>query len=194
MGTMQCFTLHYKSERERYSICLIIPQEPEHGMWPKLSQSDIGVWDPDFGARHPGQKSELGTVMSMKVLVTQSCPTLCDPMDCSPLDVSVHGILQARILDWAAFPFYRGSSWPRDRTQVSCTAGRFFAIWATREAHDDCNKVQYWRQWFRAVVIPLQRHQSYNCLLGPPAPIFPCFLEDSATPDIVLANVRKIES
>ena len=122
MGTMQCFTLHYKSERERYSICLIIPQEPEHGMWPKLSQSDIGVWDPDFGARHPGQKSELGTVMSMKVLVTQSCPTLCDPMDCSPLDVSVHGILQARILDWAAFPFFRGSSWPRDRTSVSCLA------------------------------------------------------------------------
>ena len=48
----------------------------------------------------------------MKVI--QSCPTLCDPMD-----YTVHGILQARILEWVAFPFCRGSSWPRDRTQVS---------------------------------------------------------------------------
>ena len=44
------------------------------------------------------------------VLVTQSCPTLCDPMDCSPPDSSVHGILQARILEWVAIPFSRGSS------------------------------------------------------------------------------------
>ena len=55
----------------------------------------------------------------MKVKVTQSCPTLCDPMDCI-----VHGILQARILEWVAFPFFRGSSQPRDRTGVSCIAGR----------------------------------------------------------------------
>ena len=53
----------------------------------------------------------------MKVRVTQSCPTLCDPMDCI-----VHGILQARILEWVAFPFSRGSSQPRDQTQVSRTA------------------------------------------------------------------------
>ena len=52
-----------------------------------------------------------------KVKVAQLCPTLCDPMDCI-----VHGILQARILEWAAFPFSRGSSQPRDRTQVSCIA------------------------------------------------------------------------
>ena len=45
------------------------------------------------------------------------------------------GILQARILEWVAMPFSRGSSQPRDQTQVSCTAGRFFTIWATREAH-----------------------------------------------------------
>ena len=54
-------------------------------------------------------------------LVTQSCPTLCDPMD-----YTVQGILQARILEWIAFPFSRGSSQPRDRFQVSRTAGRFF--------------------------------------------------------------------
>ena len=57
--------------------------------------------------------------------VTQSCLTLCDPMDCSPPG-SVHGILQARILEWVAISFSRGSSQPRDRTQVSRIAGRFF--------------------------------------------------------------------
>ena len=60
------------------------------------------------------------------VLVTQSCLTLCDPMDCSPPGSSVHGILQARILGWVAIPFSRGSSPPRDRTHVPCIAGRFF--------------------------------------------------------------------
>ena len=55
------------------------------------------------------------------VLFTQSCLTLCDFMDCT-----VHGILQARILGWIAFPFSKGSSQPRDRTQVSYIAGRFF--------------------------------------------------------------------
>jgi len=56
-------------------------------------------------------------------------PTLCDPMN-----YTVHGILQARILEWVAFPFSRGSSKPRDRTHVSCIAGRFFTNWAIREA------------------------------------------------------------
>ena len=69
------------------------------------------------------------------VLVVQSCLTLWDPMDCSLSGSSVHGILQARILDWVAIPFSKGSSQPRSRTQVSCTAGRFFIIWVTREAH-----------------------------------------------------------
>ena len=64
----------------------------------------------------------------------QSCPTLCDPMDCSLPGSSVHGILQARVLEWVAISFSRGSSQPRDRTQVSRTAGRRFTIWATREA------------------------------------------------------------
>ena len=62
--------------------------------------------------------------------VTQSCLTLCDLMD-----YTVHGILQARILEWVAFPFSRGSSHPRDWTQVSHIAGRFFTSWAIREAH-----------------------------------------------------------
>ena len=53
------------------------------------------------------------------VLVAQSCPTPCDPMDCSPSGSSVHGILQARVVEWVAIPFSRGSSWTRDQTQVS---------------------------------------------------------------------------
>ena len=65
------------------------------------------------------------------VLVTQSCPTLCDPMNCSLPGFSVYGNLQARILEWIAIPFSRGSSWPRDQTLVSWIADRFFTIWAT---------------------------------------------------------------
>ena len=75
------------------------------------------------------------TAWKWKVLVTRSCLTLCDPMDHSLPVSSVHGILQARILEWVAIAFSRGSSWPRDQTQVSCIAGRFFTIWAARERH-----------------------------------------------------------
>ena len=69
-----------------------------------------------------------------EVLVAQSCPTLCNPMSCSQPGSSVHGISQARILEWVAISFSKRSSWPRDWTQVSYIAGRFFLIWATREA------------------------------------------------------------
>ena len=58
---------------------------------------------------------------SLKAKVAQSCPTLCDPMD-----YTIHGILQARILEWVAFPFSRKSSQPKGQTQVSHIAGRFF--------------------------------------------------------------------
>ena len=59
--------------------------------------------------------------------------TLCDPMDPSPPGSSVYGISQARILEQVAIPFSRGSSWPRDRTQASYIASRFFTLWARRE-------------------------------------------------------------
>ena len=65
--------------------------------------------------------------------VAQSCPTLCDPMDCSLPDSSICGIFQARVLEWAAISFSRGSSRPRDRTQVPQIVGQCFTIWATRE-------------------------------------------------------------
>ena len=63
-----------------------------------------------------------------EVKVIQACPTLCDPMD-----YTVHEILQSRILEWIAFLFSRGSSQPRDQTQVSCIAGGFFTSWVTRK-------------------------------------------------------------
>ena len=70
--------------------------------------------------------------LSEWVIITQSCLTVCNPMDYSLPGSYVHGILQARILEWVAIPFSRGSSQPRDQTQVSCIAGRFFTVWATR--------------------------------------------------------------
>ena len=66
--------------------------------------------------------------------VAQSCLTLCSPMDCSPPGSSVHGILQARILEWVAMPSSRGTLWTMDQTWVSCTAGGFFTTNATWEA------------------------------------------------------------
>ena len=67
--------------------------------------------------------------LKSKLKVTQSCLTLCDPMD-----YTVHGIPQARILEWVAYPFSSRSSWPRNQTGVSCIAGGFFTNWAIREA------------------------------------------------------------
>ena len=67
----------------------------------------------------------------------QSCWTLCSPLDCSPPGSSVHGILQARILEWVAISSSRGSSRPGDRIHVSCVfccAGGFFTHWAIKEA------------------------------------------------------------
>ena len=73
--------------------------------------------------------------MKAKVTVTvaQLCPTLCDPLGCSPLGSSVHGILQARMLEWVTISFSRGSFPPRDQARVP-TRGRSLTIWATREA------------------------------------------------------------
>ena len=82
--------------------------------------------------RPPDSSGDKGTSKSE---VAQSCLTLCDPMDCSLPGFSIHGIFQARVLEWVAVSFSRGSSWPRDRTRVSHTAGRHFTVvWATREA------------------------------------------------------------
>ena len=92
-----------------------------------------------------------GTILSVSrtlcvlyVWVAQLCPTLCDPMDCSPPGSSVHGISQAKILEWVAIPFSRGSSWPSDQTQVSCIESRFFTTWATRKALQNIISIDIW--------------------------------------------------
>ena len=99
--------------------------------------------------------------------VSQSCPTLCDPMDCSLLGSSLHGILQARVPEWVAISFSMGSSQPRDRTRVSRIPGRCFNLWATREAlinsklginiSYDC----YWRRKWQPTPLFLPR-KSYG--------------------------------
>ena len=75
--------------------------------------------------------------MILYVLVTQLCPTVCDPMDPNPPGPSIHGILQTRILEWVAISFSRASSQPRLWTQVSHITGRVFTVRATREARND---------------------------------------------------------
>ena len=75
--------------------------------------------------------------MKVKVKVVQLCPALCDPMD-----YIVHGILQFRILEWVAFSFSRGSSQPRDQTQISHIAGGFLTNWAMKEAL--CEPLSTW--------------------------------------------------
>ena len=99
-------------------------------------------------------KSDSNTVRwwKVKVQVIQLCMTLCNPMDCSLPDSSVLGILQVRILKWVTISFSRWSSWPRDRTLVSCIAGRFFTLWTTRDLRSDSNTVRRWiepNHWFR---------------------------------------------
>ena len=80
----------------------------------------------------PGAQNVSFSTLNSLCEVAQSCPTLCDPTDCSLPGSSVHGIFQARVLEWAAISFSRASSRPRDQTQVSCIAGRCFTLWATR--------------------------------------------------------------
>ena len=89
--------------------------------------------------------------------VAQWCLTLSDPMDYSLPGSSVCEILQARILEWFAIPFPRGSSIPRDWTQVSCIAGRLFTVWATKD--------QFRRQWQPTPVL-LPGKSQYSCLVG----------------------------
>ena len=89
---------------------------------PSLHQWRIALWITHFFL----------TPVPVKLL--QSCPALSDPMDHSAPGSSIYGSLQARILEWVASPFSRGSFRCRDRTRVSCIAGKFFIIWATREA------------------------------------------------------------
>jgi len=88
---------------------------------------------PDLGTRMQPWAKQIPALMDTyaqqrRVLLTQLCPTLCDPMDCNPPGSSVHGILSARILEWVAIPFSGESSLPRGGTPVFCISGRFFTV------------------------------------------------------------------
>ena len=106
--------------------------------------------------------------------VSQSCLILCDPMDCSPLGSSVHGILQARILEWIAIPFSRVFAWPRDQTLVFCTAGRFFTGWVTREAPSGSLLVIYF-------IYSSELHHSCLWSLGQPSNILHLEFQGAST-------------
>ena len=120
-----------------------IPRSGSAGQWEEGSKGGVCKCGADIAQVPPKQRScspaasstgqacllphttassspfALALLRTESVLATQSCLTLCDPVDCSPPGSSVHGILQARILEWVAISFSRGSSRPRDRTQVS---------------------------------------------------------------------------
>ena len=93
----------------------------------------------------------------VKVKVTQSYPTAWDPMD-----YTICGILQARILEWVTVPFSRGSSQPRDQIQVSCIGGGFFTSWATRETQGYGHAQQCLKKWANRWVYRLIR----QCVIG----------------------------
>ena len=97
----------------------------------KLINTNLRGWILSDILQQRAPKSPEVFLSQVKAQVTQSRLTLCAPMDCI-----VPGILWARILEWVAFPFSKGSSQPRDRIQVSCIAGRFFTSWATRETQE----------------------------------------------------------
>ena len=100
-------------------------------------------------------------VLSLKwVLITLSCLTLYDPLNCSPQSSSVHGILQARILEWVTIPFSRGSSQPRYWTQVSRMAAGFFTIWATRET-----SLSSWKHGLRSSYLGVAGHGVSRALI-----------------------------
>ena len=112
-----------------YKTCQMVHYKKANYIYPSESRSVMSDSLRPYGLyrprNSPGQNTGVGESESE---VAQLCPTLCDPMDYSLPGSSVHGIFQARLLEWVAiaFPFSRGSSQPRDRIQVSRIAGGFF--------------------------------------------------------------------
>ena len=128
------------------------------------SQERALLWAPWTPLTRPGRRGLLSGVLKYnsasckanlwrayfsrwrESLKAKSGPTLSDTMVHSPPGSSVHGIFQVRILEWVAISFFRGSSRLRDWTQVFHIAGRFFAVWATREAHGERNGDPIWEK------------------------------------------------
>ena len=102
------------------------------------------------------QVSQFWRMCTLKVLVAQSCPGLCNPMDCSLPGFSIHGVFQARTLECVAISFSGWSSRPNNWTWVSYIDSRFFTVWATREVYP----IVY-PGWKKATFPPLEKHLFY---------------------------------
>ena len=96
--------------------------------------SDLSTWNRFFKSFFCPDNIFKEYLFIILCVCAQSCPTLCNPMDCSPAGSSVHWIFQARILKWVVISSSLGSSWPRDRTHVSCVGRQILYHWTTREA------------------------------------------------------------
>ena len=123
--------MYGKSTMETYITICKIDSQRKFAVWLRKVKQGLCInlegWDWEGDGREVQKGRGICTPMADScVFVAQLCPTLCDPMDCNPPGSSVHEIFQARILEWVAISFSRGSSQPRDQTRVSCTAGRFF--------------------------------------------------------------------
>ena len=126
---LQCMKVKSESEVAQSRLTLrdpmdcSLPGSSAHGIF----QARVLEWGAiAFSGKSEHRDENKGLRYQDMRVCAQSCPTLYYPMDCIPPGSSVHGIFQGRILEWVAFPFSRGSSQPRDRTQVSRTAGGFF--------------------------------------------------------------------
>ena len=125
----------------------------------------------------------------VKVLVAQLCPAFWDPIDCSPPGSSVHGILQARILQWVAIPFSGGSSRLGDLTWVSCTASGFFTIWAMWEGFQKAAKEPGPERSF-----PDLPTQCPFYLTVPPLPVGATHVLEQTKHSVLAAKVYKAEN
>jgi len=103
-------------------------------LYPLFSLHSLCFLPPSLPLSHPSLLSFLANPNPCRKWKWKWSPALCNPVDCRPPGSSVHGIVQARILEWVAISFSRGSSQPTDRTLVSRIAGSRFILWATREA------------------------------------------------------------
>ena len=124
-----------KGERKREGLADSTPGFPS----PKLPHDQTSKRDRNI--RPSPQRTRVFLYACVHAKSLQLCPTLCNSVDCSPPDSSVHGSLQTRILEWVAMPSSRGSSQPRDQTHVSYVSwvgSRFFATRATWEAPFPC--------------------------------------------------------
>ena len=126
----------------------------------KIIISKIRLFFVEVICFHKMAYADTHKLTSLCLLAAQSCLTLCDPVDCSPPGSSIHGILQARTLRWAAVSFSRGSFWSRNRIHVFCTGRWVFYCWATREALIIPNISTYWSKQYEVVTVILRSVRS----------------------------------